>query len=202
MGLPSGIVVAARPVSYGVAMNEPVEAESTSSPAGSGARRFDPILFIATGAGFGYSPFASGTVGAVWGLPLAWLVAQLEVWIEPRGLSLGIQLAVIAAAILIGIPVASAAARRLGGAKDPGAIVWDEIASMLLVFLFVPVAEMSSPLILGIGFVLHRFFDVVKLPPCRQLERLPNGLGIMADDVVAALYACVVLHAVRWLWLG
>lgn len=158
----------------------------------------DPILFLATGAGLGYSPIMPGTCGAIWGVPLAWAIAQIEGFTGPGALSLTIQLAVIALLFVGGIPLCTSAARRLGGKKDPSAITWDEIASMPIVFLFVPLAEMSNPIVLLVGFALHRVFDITKPPPCKQLERLTDGLGVMIDDLVAAIYACGVLHLLRW----
>jgi phosphatidylglycerophosphatase A len=97
--------------------------------------------------------------------------------------------------ILLGVPLCSRAARDLGGQKDPGAVVWDEIATVPLVFLLIPQA--GSWLWLVVGFALHRLFDISKPWPCRWLERLPGGLGIMADDVAAALYAAIVLR-IAW----
>ncbi len=94
----------------------------------------------------------------------------------------------------IGVPVCTLAARQLNR-KDPGCVVLDEIVSMPLVFLGVrmdgPLWEVAS--ILVIGFVLHRIFDITKPPPTRRLESLPQGLGIMADDIMAGIYAGGVL---------
>lgn len=78
--------------------------------------------------------------------------------------------------------------------KDPGPVVWDEIATVPLVFVLAPAA---SGWWLAVGFGLHRLFDITKPWPCRRLERLPGGLGIMADDVAAAGYAAVVLWVAR-----
>ena len=69
--------------------------------------------------------------------------------------------------------------------KDPGQVVFDEIAAFSVVFLFVPISLRSAIL----GFLLFRLFDVWKPWPARRLERLPGGLGIMADDFAAAVYA-------------
>ena len=144
--------------------------------------------FIATGLGVGFVPVAPGTVGAVWGLPLALAIVQLP---------LAGQAAAIIAIFLVGVPICTAAARHLGGAKDPGSIVFDEIASLPVVFFLVPVRGWSWTIAL-VGFVLHRIFDITKPPPARQLERLPTGLGIMADDFAAAVYANLALRLVIW----
>jgi phosphatidylglycerophosphatase A len=149
-----------------------------------------PAVIIATGFWFGRSPIAPGTVGALWGLPLAWGISFLpNVWL---------QTVVIAALCLMGIPICTIAARQLGGLKDPGAIVLDEIVSLPITFSFVPHVVLERPLVLLLGFVLHRLFDITKPPPARQLERLPDGLGIMADDWAAGVYSCLALHAILW----
>lgn len=175
------------------------EPAADSISGGKKQRGFDLVLLFATGTWLGYSPIVPGTCGALWGLPLAWGIAQLTGPVEPWSLGLAIQLAIIAVLFVVGVPLCTAATVRLGGTKDPSAVVWDEIASMPIVFLFVPLAEMSNPMILAAGFVLHRIFDITKPPPCRQLEGLADGLGIMADDFMAAIYACGVLHLMRWL---
>ena len=104
----------------------------------------------------------------------------------------------MAAAILflVGIPICAAGARLLG-TKDPGAVVFDEIAAFSVLFLFVPFTLWTAVA----GFVLFRLFDIWKPWPARRLERLPGGLGIMADDFVAGFYAsgCLWLLA-RWIF--
>ena len=152
-------------------------------------------LWIATGLGFGYSPFAPGTVGAVWGVPLAWAVMQI-----PNSL---VQILVLALLYGIGIPICTNAARLIGK-KDPGSVVWDEIATVPIVFLFVEPRLMSRPEILLIGFVLDRIFDISKLWPVNKFEKLKDGLGIMTEDVVAGLYGCLAMHILLaiWPWLS
>ncbi len=160
-------------------------ADSPNNPLRAGA-----AVFVATGAWVGLIPFAPGTFGSLWGLLLAWGISRIPL--------MSVQVAVIAAVCAVGIPICTAAARRLGK-KDPGSVVFDEIASMPIVFLLVPVDQVSSPAVLAAGFVLHRIFDISKPPPIRQLERLPEGLGVMADDWLAAAYACLALHLLLWL---
>jgi phosphatidylglycerophosphatase A len=154
----------------------------------------DPAVFLATGFWAGRAPVAPGTFGAMWGLPLAWGISFINGhWI---------QVLVIVAICAAGVPICTIAARRLGGQKDPGAIVLDEIASMPITFFLVPHEAWQQPLVVLIGFALHRLFDITKIPPARQLERLPTGLGIMADDWAAGVYSCLVLHAILWTgWL-
>lgn len=143
------------------------------------------VLWIATGLGFGFSPFAPGTVGTLWGLPLAWAINQVPFVFA--------QIAIIAFLIVIGIPLCTRAARELN-MKDPGPVVWDEIVTVPITFFLVPSELMSRPSVLIAGFVLHRIFDISKCPPARQFERLPDGTGIMLDDVVAGIYSCLALH--------
>jgi phosphatidylglycerophosphatase A len=137
------------------------------------------ILLMAVGFGLGLAPFAPGTFGSLAGLPLAWGIQQLPDW--------GKWLAPLIC-FLIGVPICRIAARRLG-LKDPGAVVFDEIAAFSVVFLAVKVNLVTSVL----GFILFRIFDIAKPWPVRRLERLPGGWGIMADDFAAAAYAGGIL---------
>jgi phosphatidylglycerophosphatase A len=107
-----------------------------------------------------------------------------------------LQLATIVFLGLVGISLATAAGRALGGKKDNQAIVWDEIVTVPLVFLLVPLANWRVALA---GYVLHRLMDITKPPPAAQLERLPEGLGVMADDWMASVYACGLLFGLAWL---
>lgn len=129
------------------------------------------------------------------GIPLAWVVMQIP--------NVGIQIAALVALYAVGIPICSSAARTLNK-KDPGEVVWDEIATVPIVFLFVPMHLMSRPEILVVGFLLHRVFDISKLWPLNKLEKLPDGFGIMTDDVMAGIYGCAVMHLLLWLipWLS
>jgi phosphatidylglycerophosphatase A len=96
----------------------------------------------------------------------------------------------IAVAILVGIPAATRMARATG-LKDPQFVVIDEVAGQLIALIAVPVSWKS----LLLGFILFRGFDIVKPPPVRQFEHLPEGIGIVLDDVGAGLYALIMMHA-------
>lgn len=151
--------------------------------------RRTPAVLLATGMGVGLVMPAPGTFGALMGVPLAAGLERLpDLW----------QWLTVAALLAVGVPLCTRAARDLGGRKDPGAIIWDEIATVPLVFLLVPA---SSIYLCLIGFALHRLFDITKPWPCRRLERLPEGLGIMIDDCVAAIYAAAifwVIYSMKW----
>ena len=139
---------------------------------------------------------APGTVGAIWGVPLWLAIVQLP--------SYGWQLGAIAALVLVGGPLCTRAASdlvRLGlaeDAKDPQAITWDEFTTVPIVYAFAP-GSCYCATWLAVGFALHRLFDITKPWPCRRLERLPAGWGVMADDVAAAGYAGVA-YALLWRW--
>jgi phosphatidylglycerophosphatase A len=90
---------------------------------------------------------------------------------------------------LIGIPAATRVSRA-SGVKDPQFVVIDEVAGQLVALIAVPLAWKTFVA----GFILFRGFDIVKPPPVRQLEKLPEGTGIVLDDVAAGLYACGVMH--------
>src|SRR6476659_6401200 len=145
-------------------------------------------MWLATGLGVGLVAPAPGTFGtAIWGLPLAWAIGQLP--------GIDWQLCAILVVNLVGIPLATAAGRVLGGKKDNQAIIWDEIATTPVVFLLVPLTNWKVAVA---GFVAHRLFDITKPPPARQLEHLPEGLGVMADDWIAGIYACLLMGGVAW----
>jgi phosphatidylglycerophosphatase A len=163
--------------------------ESTETPPPTGAWTH-PAVIAATGLWVGRIPVAPGTFGTLLGLPLALGISCIP--------SLWFQVAIIVAVCAVGVPICTAAARRLGGSKDPQQIVFDEIAAVPITFFLMPHDVLQRPLTLLIGFALFRLFDISKPPPARQLEQLPTGLGIMADDWAAGVYSCLVLHAILW----
>ena len=91
--------------------------------------------------------------------------------------------------VLVGIPAATRVARG-SGVKDPQFVVIDEVAGQLIALIGVPFGWKTFLA----GFILFRGFDILKPPPVRQLEALPEGTGIVVDDVAAGLYAFVVMH--------
>ncbi len=146
----------------------------------------DPVHFIAFGLGTGLSPIAPGTVGSLLGILLAWAVLDLG-FIHQIGLAAGLCVA--------GIWICGKSAKKLG-IHDHGGIVWDEICGMYVTLLAAPQTIPAWIL----GFLLFRAFDIVKPWPIRDLDhRMGGGLGIMLDDLVAALYAAILLALYGWL---
>ncbi len=144
-------------------------------------------LAVATGLGAGYFPFAPGTAGSIPGVVLHLLLYSLG----------GPWLALAGAGVVIVIGLWSAgAAEPHFGRKDPGPVVIDEIAGQMLALAFFAPCLASA----AAGFVLFRVLDVIKPWPCRSLERLPGAWGIMTDDLVAGLYANLLLHGVQYVW--
>jgi phosphatidylglycerophosphatase A len=117
-------------------------------------------------------------------------LTALVLWAVP-GSMVGLGLALVV--VLVAGTWAAERAERLIGGKDPGAIVIDEVAGMILSVLLLP----RTTSVLVVGFLLFRVLDVVKPFPAHVSQRLPGGLGIMIDDVIAGLYALVVLLVLR-----
>lgn len=131
--------------------------------------------------GVGYSKFMPGTLGSLWGVLIFFLIRN-----QPR-LYLGILAAVIT---LIAIYV-SHRAEKVFGEKDSSKIVIDEVAGQLLAYLLVPYSLTT----LIAGFVLFRFFDILKVIPADLAQQyLPGGFGVVFDDTIAGLQAAVVLY--------
>jgi len=142
-------------------------------------------VFVATVGYSGYFPVAPGTVGSAAGL-----VFYLLVWWSQ---SVVVEVGLIVVLFLVGIWAGTTAERYFGGI-DPGPIVIDEVVGMLITLAFIPVG-LSGALV---GFFMFRVFDVIKPYPAGRLERLHGGLGVMADDAMAAVYANLSLRAVLW----
>ncbi len=157
---------------------------STSTPPRTALERLATLL--ATAGGAGYSPVAPGTAGSAVGLLLFWPLA---------GQPLPVQGAATLAVFLVGVWASTRLARRLGR-KDPGLAVIDEVAGQWVTLLALP----FTPLTAAAGFFLFRACDVIKPWPARSLEALPDGWGIMADDVAAGVYAHLLLRVGLLLW--
>ncbi|MEK6815427.1 MAG: phosphatidylglycerophosphatase A [Nitrospirota bacterium] len=143
-----------------------------------------PILFLATGAYAGYVPIAPGTAGSLVGLAV---YAAAGRHLSAEGLLL-----VIGVLFLIG-SWAAHRAEAYFAEKDPGAIVIDEVAGMLVSLWALPI----GPAGWAAGFFLFRAFDIVKPFPIRTLERrIPGGVGVMFDDILAGVYANLSLRLI------
>lgn len=146
----------------------------------------DPVQLLATGFGSGLAPRAPGTAGT--------LLAVLPAW-AMLGLPLSVQVAIIVVAFAAGIWICGASAKRLQTHDHPG-IVFDEIVAFIALTPVMP----EHPLWLVPAFFLFRAFDIFKPWPIRDLDhRLAGGLGIMLDDLMAAVYTAVSLEALRFL---
>jgi len=146
-------------------------------------------VFVATVAYCGYFPIAPGTVGSAAGL-----VVYLLVWWTH---SPAVEVALIVAVFAAGVWAATEAERYFGGI-DPGPVVIDEVLGMLITLAFMPVGVATAIA----GFVLFRIFDVIKPYPANRFERLHGGLGVMADDAMAAVYANLALRALVYMLPG
>lgn len=142
-----------------------------------------PAHFVALGFGAGLIPKAPGTFGTLVAIPL---------FAAMYALPLAAQLVFVAALFVLGVACCARAGTALGVA-DHGALVWDEIVAFLLVLVTTP--RGWSWWIAA--FVLFRFFDIVKPWPIRQIERVvKGGVGVMLDDVIAAVFTILILDAV------
>jgi len=143
-------------------------------------------LFIATAAYSGYVPVAPGTAGSVVGLMLFLLIHEMG---GPL-----LEVVVVIAVITGGVWAASVGERHFGR-RDPGTVVIDEVAGMMITLFWLPISW-SGVLI---GFLAFRGFDIVKPFPARSAEALPRGWGVMGDDLVAGLYACLTVRLLAWI---
>jgi phosphatidylglycerophosphatase A len=141
---------------------------------------------VATAFGSGYLPVAPGTAGSAIGLLLFWPMAG---WRWPW------QLGACLAVFLVGVLAAARVAQRVGR-KDPGIVVVDEVVGQWVTLAALPL----TPATAALGFLLFRAMDILKPWPARDLEHLPGGWGIMADDVAAGVYAHLLLRAGLLVW--
>jgi phosphatidylglycerophosphatase A len=145
---------------------------------------------VATFFGAGRLKPGPGTWGSIAAV-LLWAVAAWAFHLNPRALLVAL-LAGIALSLVFGVPAATIAARE-SGRHDPGFVVIDEVAGQWIALLFCP-SDWSHALI---ALVLFRLFDITKPFPIRRLERLPEGWGIVFDDVAAGLYALGIASLAR-----
>ena len=144
-----------------------------------------PAHFIALGFGSGLAPLAPGTVGSLLAFPL-FLV--LDAWLPPLSV-FGLIVVLFGA----GVWACERTGRDLG-IPDHSGMNWDEVVAMLLVLFFSP-ADWAWR---GFAFLAFRFFDVVKPPPIRQVDRaVKGGLGVMFDDILAAFYTLLLVAVVK-----
>lgn len=146
----------------------------------------NPLHFIACGFGVGAMPFAPGTFGTMVGVVFYLILSKL---------SLLAYLLIAILLFIVGVFITDKTNRDFGTHDHP-APVWDEIVG----FLFVMVALPQRWYFILAGFVLFRIFDVLKPWPIKLIERLPGGLGVMADDLAAAIYSWILLWILYWLF--
>ena len=140
---------------------------------------------VATFFGIGWLRPGPGTWASLATVLIWWLLTR---WIAPSWQAVAAAL-LAAITTLIGIPAATRVARA-AALKDPQFVVIDEVVGQLITLIAVPVSWKS----LLLGFILFRGFDIVKPPPVRQLEQLPEGWGIVIDDVGAGFYALLIMQ--------
>ena len=140
---------------------------------------------IATFLGIGRLRPGPGT----WGSAAAVLIWLGLSHLIPAGSRAFVLAALALVAVAIGIPAATRVARARA-TKDPQFIVIDEVAGQWITLLFSPVSWKT----LLAGFILFRGFDILKPPPARQLERIPEGAGIVLDDIAAGIYALLIMQ--------
>ena len=149
----------------------------------------NPIHFLSLGFGSGLSPYAPGTMGTLVAIPLYLLLSQLE--LVPY-------LIIITAGFGIGVWLCDKTSKALG-VHDHSGIVWDEIIGYWITMIAIPAVTWQWVLT---GFLLFRFFDIVKPWPVKLADkRITGGFGIMLDDLLAGLYALACIQ-ISWLFLS
>ena len=152
---------------------------TAAAPAGRAMPRLG--LFIATCGYLGYVPIAPGTFGSAAGLAVFYAVRSTG--------SVGVELAAIVLLFAVGVWSGTVAERHFGGV-DPAPVVLDEVVGMLITLALLPVNATGAI----VGFLVFRLLDVVKPWPSAGFEKLPGGLGVMADDGMAAIYGNLVMR--------
>jgi len=138
-------------------------------------------LFVATCGYIGYVPLAPGTFGSAAGLVV---YTALRWYGSPA-----IEIAVILVLLIVGWWSCNIAEKHFGGV-DPAPVVLDEVAGMLITLALLPVTITGAI----VGFLVFRVYDVIKPWPANRFEALPGGLGVMADDAMAAVYGNVTMR--------
>ena len=145
------------------------------------------VLFFATGAYVGNVPFAPGTFGSLLGLVVCFLLTTVPI---------SVATIIVVALILFSVWV-SEHAEKMMGEKDPGSVVIDEVAGMVVTMIGIPFGVVTAIT----GFVLFRLLDIVKPPPVRFFQDdLAGGAGIVMDDVAAGIIANILLRVVCLVW--
>jgi phosphatidylglycerophosphatase A len=144
-------------------------------------------LTIASGFYIGFIPGAPGTYASIATTLVYFLIFHFSHWIPPQ-----LHVSAICLISMIGV-LTSAIVSKKTGVEDPSYVVIDEIAGQLLTFLFVPYGTLN----LVLGTIAFRVFDIWKPYPIRKLESFNNGVGVMADDLLAGVYANVVLQIIN-----
>ena len=138
-------------------------------------------LFLATCGYLGYAPFAPGTVGSAAGVAVFYAIRATG--------SPALEIATILILLVVGVWSATIAEEHLGG-LDPGPVVIDEVVGMLITLALLPVNATG----VVAGFVVFRILDVVKPWPAGRFESLRGGVGVMADDTMAAVYGNLIMR--------
>jgi phosphatidylglycerophosphatase A len=146
-------------------------------------------VFVATCGYIGYAPVAPGTFGSAAGLAVYYVIRSSG--------SIAVELGAIVVLFAIGVWSGNEAERHFGKV-DPGPVVIDEVVGMLITVALLPVNLVGAI----VGFLLFRVLDVFKPWPSGRFERLPGGLGVMADDGMAAVYGNIIMRALIYLAPG
>ena len=163
---------------------------TSASSAGTAPRRTAWAWNIATFFGVGRLGAGPGTWASAVTVLIWWVIAS-----RFANKVIAVAVCLTVAVTLIGI-IASTRVARESGIKDPGFVVIDEVAGQMLPLIIAPLRWKY----LLLSLILFRCFDILKPPPLRALERLPDGFGIMLDDVGAGLYALVILAIALKFW--
>ena len=144
------------------------------------------FLLIATGFGAGLSPIVPGTAGTLVAIPIYYVVSSISSPLYELTL----------VALFFFSSWISNQAEQYWGKKDDRRIVIDEIMGFLVTMLWIPKSLFS----VVAGFLLFRFFDILKPFPIRRLEQVKSGFGVVLDDVLAGIYSNILLHLALRLW--